>query len=270
MNKTITPEIFNQELKPILAELDSRLSRKAEEYATQDRYHNFVQSGIELQGVGLDVQDSTLFSIFALMTKHLISVKDMLKDIQNGNDDFTSEYADEKFGDLICYLLLMQVYVKQNYTKQGADKQERRQRIIEDLIQDIDDMSEELNGLGTLRKDVLEKANPLPIMQKISYKGNPCSHDIAYRGLETAYYEDGEHKLQPDTIANGWAAFVEDFISTYIATGFLRNVKCSYGVNTVVLHPQSFSDTKETMLYIHDLGERLNQFYNAEINLVVK
>lgn len=245
---TITPEIFNQELKIILAEIDSRLSRKAKEYATQDRYHNFVQSGIELNDIGLDVQDSTLFSIFALMTKHLISVKDMLRDIQNGNDDFTSEYVDEKFGDLICYLLLTQVYVKQNYTKQGIDKQEKRKRIIDDLIQDIDDMSSRL----------AEPQTDAYLCDACKLAGAECDIDCDC------------NKLPPDVLANGWRRFIGEFCSIFQAVPFLLDIPVSFGENRVALQLDGIKQCKEILEYRHDLEERLRQFYKANIDLEIK
>ena len=121
-------------------------------------------------------------------------------------------------------------------------------KVIEETIQDIDDMSARLS----------EQQNDVDICDACKLAGAECDIDCEC------------NKLQPDAIANGWNKFIGEFCSIFQAVPLLLTIPVSFGVNTVVLHPQSFSDTKEVMLYIHDLGERLNQFYNAEINLVVK
>ena len=121
-------------------------------------------------------------------------------------------------------------------------------KVIEELTQDIDDMSERLS----------EPQTDADVCDACKLAGAECDIDCDC------------NKLQPDAIANGWNKFIGEFCSIFQAVPLLLTTPVSFGVNTVVLRPKNFSDTKEVMLYIHDLGERLNKFYNAEINLVVK
>ena len=77
------------------------LLKKAEEYADDtDRLHNF-KIAAKLQGV------TPLTALGGMMAKHTVSVYDLIQGHENGFE-IKKEMWDEKIGDSINYLLLMQ------------------------------------------------------------------------------------------------------------------------------------------------------------------
>lgn len=95
----------NTEFEKIIAEqFDScreTLLKKAEEYADDtDRLHNF-KIAAKLQGV------TPLAALGGMMAKHTVSVYDLIRRHENGFE-IKKEMWDEKIGDSINYLLLMQ------------------------------------------------------------------------------------------------------------------------------------------------------------------
>lgn len=95
----------NTEFEKIITEqFDScrgTLLKKAEEYADDtDRLHNF-KIAAKLQGV------TPLTALGGMMAKHTVSVYDLIRRHENGFE-IKKEMWDEKIGDSINYLLLMQ------------------------------------------------------------------------------------------------------------------------------------------------------------------
>ena len=95
----------NTEFEKIITEqFDScrgTLLKKAEEYADDtDRLHNF-KIAAKLQGV------TPLTALGGMMAKHTVSVYDLIRRHENGFE-IKKEMWDEKIGDIINYLLLMQ------------------------------------------------------------------------------------------------------------------------------------------------------------------
>ena len=95
----------NTEFEKIVTEqFDScreTLLKKAEEYADDtDRLHNF-KIAAKLQGV------TPLTALGGMMAKHTVSVYDLIRRHENGFE-IKKEMWDEKIGDSINYLLLMQ------------------------------------------------------------------------------------------------------------------------------------------------------------------
>jgi hypothetical protein len=77
----------------------SVLCSKAEEYATDDRLHNFKIAG-ELQ------KCTPVKALGGMMSKHTVSVYDLIEDYEQGKA-ISKEMWDEKIGDSINYLLLL-------------------------------------------------------------------------------------------------------------------------------------------------------------------
>ena len=95
----------NTEFEKIIAEqFDScreTLLKKAEEYADDtDRLHNF-KIAAKLQGV------TPLAALGGMMAKHTVSLYDLIRRHENGFE-IKKEMWDEKIGDSLNYLLLMQ------------------------------------------------------------------------------------------------------------------------------------------------------------------
>lgn len=99
----------NEEFDNIVDErtlkIKSVLTSKGSEYGREDRLHNFKEAATRnhctpekaLQGMA---------------TKHDISISDMINDIESGQDSYiTKEYLDEKVGDAINYLILLEALI---------------------------------------------------------------------------------------------------------------------------------------------------------------
>ena len=89
---------FEKLLKARLVKMEQTLGAKAREYATDsDRLHNFkVAAGIS--------ETSVEKALWGMALKHLVSVIDMIE----GRTAVTPELVDEKIGDLINYLVLLE------------------------------------------------------------------------------------------------------------------------------------------------------------------
>lgn len=99
MNTERFDEVIDEQLNACV----STLSVKAEEYATNDRLHNFK--------VAAELQNCTpIRALGGMMAKHTVSVYDL---IQEHDEGFTTDLAmwNEKIGDSINYLLLLKALV---------------------------------------------------------------------------------------------------------------------------------------------------------------
>ncbi len=96
---------FNAIIREQIDRCENTLCKKAEEYATEDRLHNFkVAAGLQ------DCLPTT--ALAGMMCKHTVSVYDMINDVESGKD-FPLELWDEKIGDSINYLLLLSALVRE-------------------------------------------------------------------------------------------------------------------------------------------------------------
>ncbi len=77
------------------------LDKKSREYSKEgDKLHNFKRAG--------RVNDEhPSQSAHGMLTKHLVSYMDMVKDLSDGKE-YTREQLDEKFGDIINYFILQE------------------------------------------------------------------------------------------------------------------------------------------------------------------
>lgn len=96
----MTGEYFNQAVETILGRCTDVLCKKAEEYATADRLHNFKQAA--------HIQKTTpVKALGGMMAKHTVSVYDM---IESGKA-YPASLWNEKIIDSINYLLLLRTLV---------------------------------------------------------------------------------------------------------------------------------------------------------------
>lgn len=90
------------------------LIQKAQEYATDDRLHNFKNAAV--------LQSTTLRGALAgMMAKHTVSVYDMC----NTDIDYSDELWNEKITDHINYLLLLRAVVAEEKKVMAQHYQER-------------------------------------------------------------------------------------------------------------------------------------------------
>lgn len=96
-------EDFEEILNNRIDEIRATLNNKAKEYASDiDRLYNFKESA-RLQQV------TVKRAAFGIMSKQLVCVEDMIK----SDKQFDNSYIDEKVGDLINYLILLEAILKE-------------------------------------------------------------------------------------------------------------------------------------------------------------
>lgn len=92
-------EQFQEIVEDRCTKIKNVLANKAKEYAADcDRLHNFKRAAL----IG---KTNPSRALFGMMNKHLVSVLDIFDDIDKGIIP-SPEMVDEKFGDLINYLIL--------------------------------------------------------------------------------------------------------------------------------------------------------------------
>lgn len=89
------------------------LSEKGEEYATEDRLHNF-RVAAKLQGTTMR------HALSGMMAKHTISVYDMIQDPISYHD---ADKWDEKITDHINYLLILQAVLHEERAEDDGSDQ---------------------------------------------------------------------------------------------------------------------------------------------------
>ena len=94
-------ETFNQIFEYQMGKVESTLVKKGDEYATEDRLHNF-RVAATMQGTSLKQ------ALAGMMAKHTASVYDMC----SSNEEFDLDKWDEKITDHINYLFLLAAVVR--------------------------------------------------------------------------------------------------------------------------------------------------------------
>ena len=97
---------FNKVIKDTLVHCESVLCKKASEYATEDRLHNFKSAAIV-------EQTTPIGALAGMMAKHTISVYDMCKGSTKGIT-YSNALWDEKITDSINYLLLLKALIAED------------------------------------------------------------------------------------------------------------------------------------------------------------
>ena len=93
---------FEKILENRLLEIEAVLSKKAQEYATEDRLHNFK--------VAARVGNTTpKKALWGMAMKHLVSVIDIIE----GNIVYNEALVEEKLLDMINYLILLEAILKE-------------------------------------------------------------------------------------------------------------------------------------------------------------
>lgn len=99
-------EQFEEVINNRIETCKSVLCSKAEEYATDDRLHNFKVAG-ELQ------KCTAVKALGGMMAKHTVSVYDLIDDYEQGKA-ISQEMWAEKIGDSINYLLLLTALLEED------------------------------------------------------------------------------------------------------------------------------------------------------------
>jgi hypothetical protein len=102
----MTNEKFQIILDKRLNSIQSVLASKATEYATSsDRLHNFNRAA---QILGIDRRSA----LTGMLSKHLVSILDIVDNFENIKPSF--EMIEEKIGDAINYLILLEAMLKED------------------------------------------------------------------------------------------------------------------------------------------------------------
>lgn len=173
----------------------SVLCSKAEEYATDDRLHNFKVAG-ELQ------KCTPVKALGGMMAKHTVSVYDLIDDYEQGKT-ISQEMWAEKIGDSINYLLLLTALLEED---KNADEEiknfepmkrgmtyEQTIEIITNAIQK-DEMTVERDMALAIVQKTLKKQIP----QKIEFDGNQLIRPNCGNGTDILFgdkycVECGQH-----------------------------------------------------------------------------
>lgn len=94
-------DIFNQIIEYQMGRVESTLVKKGDEYANEDRLHNF-RVAATMQGTSLKQ------ALAGMMAKHTASVYDMCA----SDEEFDLDKWDEKITDHINYLFLLAAVVR--------------------------------------------------------------------------------------------------------------------------------------------------------------
>ena len=102
-------ETFERVLDERIKKCKDILVVKASEYATDDRLHNFKVAA-ELQGC------TPVKALAGMMCKHTVSVYDLVNEFESGNTVSMGMW-DEKIGDSINYLLLLNALLYDDFSR---------------------------------------------------------------------------------------------------------------------------------------------------------
>lgn len=98
---------FNLLLQERLQDIETTLINKGREYVRgEDRFHNFKKGAKILKLLMPDIEIEHVMFFYA--TKHLVSILDILNDSKNA-EKLNKEIINEKFGDLINYLIMIEI-----------------------------------------------------------------------------------------------------------------------------------------------------------------
>lgn len=107
MNKIIAnPEIVVLEIDSLFKNLSLKLQEKAIEYSrNNDPFHNFNKGALQ---TGKDPR----VVLYGFLLKHLISLNDIVDDLERLGKEPIESMIDEKIGDTIIYLALLRTMNK--------------------------------------------------------------------------------------------------------------------------------------------------------------
>jgi len=108
----MNPQEFNKVLKTRIELTKKVLAYKSGEYSTKtDKLHNFKRAG-QMQNC------SSAKALIGMWTKHIVSILDIVDNIEKDDSYHPSPaLLEEKIGDAINYLILLEALIKERYDK---------------------------------------------------------------------------------------------------------------------------------------------------------
>lgn len=126
---------FNKILDERLEKIKNTLAKKAEEYSTEDRLHNFK--------VAARVNNETPEkALWGMATKHLVSIIDLIE----GNHKTTKYMIEEKCGDLINYIILLEALLTEKLDQEDIENKKN------EFKNDVDNYAKELKNKKKCKK----------------------------------------------------------------------------------------------------------------------
>lgn len=127
----MTTQEFNVLLERRIQKIRDVLQSKANEYATDDRLHNFKSQPLD------NLSETPEQVLWGYLRKHLQSVYDMVK----GLKPVTEKSVDEKLGDCINYLILLEALFDERLNSKQT------KRISPPTSPDVRNMSDSTDGI---------------------------------------------------------------------------------------------------------------------------
>ena len=98
---------FDRVIEARLAKIKETLQQKASEYSSnEDRFHNFKVAGRR-------ADTTPERALMGMMAKHEVSVQDLVKWVETGDAKLSIDMVNEKIGDNINYLILLEGLLKE-------------------------------------------------------------------------------------------------------------------------------------------------------------
>ncbi len=106
----MNPKTFEKLFKEIVIRNNKTALAKNKEYASDsDKLHNFKRAAAMLQCTPEK-------ALIGMWVKHIISLLDMVDKIESGKyDSVTLKLLEEKIGDAMIYLALLEAIIKERY-----------------------------------------------------------------------------------------------------------------------------------------------------------
>ena len=116
-------KVFDNIVETQLQTCKEVLVGKAEEYATEDRLHNF-RAAAALTGQTMEQ------TLAGMMLKHTVSIYDMCGGSERAAEGYSMEMWDEKITDHINYLILLRAIVEdREYNKKDNSESQQKQTL---------------------------------------------------------------------------------------------------------------------------------------------
>lgn len=113
----MTNEDFEKVLKSRIEKINKVLGNKAKEYASKnDRLHNFNEAKSFFRC------NTKEYALLGMLNKHLVSVVDMVEKYEKHGILPSQNILDEKIGDTVNYLILLEACFSQDITDNATEK----------------------------------------------------------------------------------------------------------------------------------------------------
>jgi hypothetical protein len=100
----VTKEDFERILVNRMSETSNLCVTKGLQYAQHDRLHNFKVASRELEC-------SPERALLGMVVKQQVWIKDRIKELDIGTDNFSIHDWDERIGDVIVYMILLEALI---------------------------------------------------------------------------------------------------------------------------------------------------------------